>query len=457
MAIPVIMPRQGQSVESCILGKWHISVGDSVSAGDLLFTYETDKAVFDEAAPVGGVLLARFFEEGDDVPCLVNVCVIGQPGEDPAGFYPMELPESVSGASAPQPEPSRTDSSTGPGPVLSGASQGASGASPRARRLADRLGIDLRAGAAGTGPDGRILERDVRAAAEVRTAPTPAAGRLLADPAKAALSATGVGGRIRAADVGDSVPMPGGLPTEPGSEIRAHTLIRRSIGTAMMTSLGSTAQLTLNASFDATDLFSLRNRMKSARPEGRPDAAGPGAAPRIPTVTDFILYAVSRVLKRHPLLNAHGFEDHVQLFEPVHLGVAVDTPRGLMVPTVFHADRMELQEISKTVRTLADSCRSGAIGPDLLRGGTFTVTNLGAFGIESFTPVINPPQTAILGVCAPQTRWRLMDPQSGTASAYEAIPLSLTFDHRAMDGADAARFLQDLAGYMAEISKYLAE
>ncbi|HEY5467163.1 MAG TPA: 2-oxo acid dehydrogenase subunit E2, partial [Clostridia bacterium] len=202
----------------------------------------------------------------------------------------------------------------------------------------------------------------------------------------------------------------------------------------------------------------LRDRMKAARDSGQAEAYALPFAQRIPTVTDFILYAVSRVLKRHPLLNAHGFDDHVRLFGAVHLGVAVDTPRGLMVPTLFHADRMSVADISDNAHKLAESCRGGAIDPDLLRGGTFTVTNLGGLGIESFTPVINPPQTAILGVCAPATRLRPVD-RAGTgmpvSPAYTAIPLSLTFDHRAMDGADAARFLQELSLVLSNITAYM--
>ena len=261
---------------------------------------------------------------------------------------------------------------------------------------------------------------------------------------------TGLGGRIRAADV---VPASDKAIADAFVD-RLYTKIRKAIGSAMQLSLATMAQLTLNASFDATDLMSLRSRLKIARENGQADAYGLSFAGKVPTVTDFILYAVSRVLKRHPLLNAHGFDDHIRLFDAVHLGIAVDTPRGLMVPTVFHADRKSIGEISAMSGKLAEACRGGAIDPDLLRGGTFTVTNLGALGIESFTPVINPPQTAILGVCTPSTR--LCDASdASTPSTYTAIPLSLTFDHKALDGADAARFLQDLCQFLANISAHM--
>ena len=456
MAIPVAMPRQGQSVESCIIGKWHKNVGDLVAEGEILFTYETDKAVFDEPAPVAGTLLARFYEEGDDVPCLRNVCVIGAPGEDVSAFASEDVKETATVPDAGSATPAEVPGSaqkTGQ-PVLESWAQGAQAqpASPRARSLANRLGLGSLRTIQGSGPEGRILERDVREAHQAGLIPTPAAARILENKGKAAMDRSGIGGRVRVADVGEantSALIPGDLSSIGAVEDRAYTRIRRSIGGAMMASLSGSAQLTLHTSFDADAMLALRARMKAVKE--REDAGAEGAREGVPSVNDWILFAVSRVLSRHPLLNAHGFDDHIRLFESVHLGVAVDTPRGLMVPTVFHADRLGLAGISAQVRLLAVQCRSGAIPPDLLQGGTFTVTNLGMFGIESFTPVINPPQTAILGVCAPQTRMRPAADGCMPVS-YTAIPLSLTFDHRAMDGADAARFLQDLVSYLNDIA-----
>ncbi len=454
MSTPIIMPRQGQSVESCIIGKWHKAVGDPVVSGEKLFTYETDKAVFDETAPVAGTLLARFYEEGDDVPCLLVVCVIGVPGEDVSAFDPRRQEPADAGRDA-QPDGARSIPSVPPvAPVAGhGDGSGAVAVSPRARTLADRLGVDPARGIAGTGPDGRVIERDVRAAAQAGSIPTPAASALLSEPGAGALSSTGIGGRTRAADVGTVQSPLASTSTEPVD--RPYTLLRKSIGIAMRSSLGGMAQLTLDTSFDATDLLALRSRMKTVREAGQAAAYGLSFTEAVPSVNDLIVFAVSRVLKRHPLLNAHGFEDHVRLFDDVHIGIAVDTPRGLMVPVIRHADRMDATEIARQTRALAEACRGGAISPDLLRDGTFTVTNLGAFGIESFTPVINPPQTAILGVCAPQTRLRALEGDP-LPSAYTAIPFSLTFDHRALDGADAARFLQELTKYLANISAFQA-
>jgi len=217
----------------------------------------------------------------------------------------------------------------------------------------------------------------------------------------------------------------------------------------MQASLQQMAQLTLNASFDATDLLDLRAKLKQAGEKGLTAEMGFALAEKAPTINDLILFAVSRVLARHPACNAHYDDEKLTYFSRVHLGVAVDTPRGLMVPTVFAADQMDLPTLAAEVKAAAKACQTGTISPDALKGGTFTVTNLGSLGIETFTPVINPPQTCILGVNTIVTKVREVN---GEVKAYPAIQLSLTFDHRALDGAPAARFLQDLCRVLENIS-----
>ncbi len=457
MATPVIMPRQGQSVESCIIGEWHRQVGEAVAAGDKLFTYETDKAVFDEPSPVAGVLLARFFEVGEDVPVLTTVCVIGEAGEDSSALKPAYInsetqtrtptqertsPERPKPGLAATPEVSMAASRETPGPQTANAS-------PRARALAARWGLESVPGVPGSGPDGRVLADDIRAARMAGAIPTPAASLLLAQGGRSRAPGTGIGGVIRAEDVKRADPEDSDTTHSDGSVPHPYTRMRQIIASTMTQSLAQMAQLTLQSSFDAGALMALRAQLQAADGgTGQQDDAK-----WIPSINDLILFAVTRVLMRHPLLNAHSADDHIRLFEAVHLGVAVDTPRGLMVPTLFDAQRMDCRQISQRVRELAALCRlGGAIAPDLLQGGTFTVSNLGAMGIESFTPIINPPQTAILGVCALETR---LHPAvgSGSLATYPAIPLVLTFDHRVMDGADAARFLQDLCGRLSAIDE----
>ena len=413
MATPVIMPRQGQSVESCIITEWKKKVGDTVSVGDVLFSYETDKSTFEEQAKVDGTLLAVFYNAEDDVPVLLNVAVIGNPGESFAEF----APEGAATA-APAAAEATTAPAVEPAPVAAATAARAEGVSPRAKNAAEKLGVDP-AQAAPTGPHGRVIERDVLALAKE--------GRL----------GGGLAARSAAQEETATAPAPAGttataaVNAQEYDEIKLPNL-RRMIAKTMHDSLAEMAQLTHNTSFDATKILAFRESLKAA-PEGMD-------LPKV-TINDIILFAVSRVLTKHEGLNAHMVGDKMRYFKHVNLGIAVDTPRGLLVPTLFAAETKTLGQISAEAKTLAKSAIDGSINPDLLQGGTFTISNLGLFGIESFTPVINPPQVALLGVCAITERIRTVE---GQISAYPAMGLSLTYDHRAVDGAPASRFLKDL-------------
>ena len=409
MATAVIMPRQGQSVESCVIGEWFKKVGDDVGEGELLFSYETDKAVFEEAAKVSGKLLAVFFGVGDDVPCLETVAVIGAEGEDISGVAPKAEAEPEQREKAPA-------EAAAPAAVLQTAER-ARGISPRAKNAAERLRLDP-AMAAPTGPNGRVIERDIAAlAAESRTG-------------------SGLGGRLLPCDMETAKRQveeltPAALAEE--YEDVKLTNIRKVIAKSMHQSLSEMAQLTHTVSSDATCIMNYRKQLKLA--------AEKLDVPNI-TLNDIMLYAVSRVLPRHPDLNAHYLGDSIRRFRHVNLGLAVDTPRGLMVPTLFNADEKSLREISSEAKALIAACQEGSINPDLLQGGSFTVSNLGSLGIEHFTPVINPPQTGILGVCGITERVRTG--KDGGISVYPAMGLSLTYDHRALDGAPASRFLAEI-------------
>ncbi|NLW12249.1 MAG: 2-oxo acid dehydrogenase subunit E2 [Clostridiaceae bacterium] len=461
MATAIIMPRQGQSVESCIIGKWHKQEGDSVSEGDLLFTYETDKATFDEAAKVSGTLIAVFFEEGDDIPVLTNVCVIGEPGEDVSEFDPREAKEVQ------EEKPATAEAVAAPAAAVQTAAVEAAAApagdlpeaiSPRARGLAERAGVDLRF-AQPTGPKGRVIERDVQKLIDE--------GRLVTQAAGAAhdtgIAGTGIGGRVGVADLtaapaasaaAASTTPALAIDAGPESYVEKHTNIRKVIARSMQASLSQMAQLTLNSSFDATDIMALRKRLKAAGEKGLNSELGFTLAEKVPTLNDIILYAASRVLPKHPGCNAHYDDEKLTIFNRVHMGVAVDTPRGLMVPTVFNSDLMSLSQLSSAVKEAVTACQSGTISPDALQGGTFTVTNLGTLDVESFTPVINPPQTCILGVCGITTKVREVN---GELKTYPSMGLSLTFDHRAIDGAPAARFLKDLKTVLENFSLLLMQ
>ncbi len=447
MATPVIMPRQGQSVESCIIGKWHKQKGDQVNVGDMLFTYETDKATFDEEAKVAGTLLEIFFEEGDDVECLLNVCVIGNEGEDVSAFRPAGEEEAAPAEAAKEEAAPAAVAAAAPVAQLSETAKENVFISPRAKNHAEKLGVDVRF-AQGTGPNGRIIERDVEALSQSGVAFTKAAQAAAAGSTEQ-FEGTGIGGRVTTSDLKKPVAQAVSEAMAPQEGVAYTdtplTNIRKVISKSMHNSLSTTAQLTLNTSFDATEIMAYRKKLKA-----NAEKLGLGNI----TLNDIVLYAVSRTLLAHEDLNAHMLDDKMRRFSHVNLGVAVDTPRGLMVPTIFCAELKSLSEISAETKDLAGACQGGTISPDLLTGGSFTVTNLGSFGIESFTPVLNAPQTGILGVDTIVQRAKEVN---GEMVFYPAMGLSLTFDHRAVDGAPAAKFLQDLKNNLENFSVLLAK
>ena len=445
-----MMPNVGISVESCILTEWHKKKGDAVKKGDVLFTYETDKATFDEESQVEGTLLAILHEEGDDVPCLENVCVIGAEGEDVSQFMAAApAPEAAAQpetAAPVQPEAApAANAAANTAQVASKAAEGDIKISPRARAYAEKTGVDYRY-AVPSGAEGRIIERDIVALREQGVMVTPAAsGEYLAGGSR--IEGTGIGGRVSVEDL--SAPAAAAQLADavqaPEYEDVKLTNIRKVIARSMTASLSSMAQLTLNTSFDATELMAYRKKVKEN---------GEKLGLANITLNDMVLYAVSRTLPNHKDLNAHLLEDKMRYFTNVHLGMAVDTERGLMVPTIFNANKLSLNDIAVEAKKCAADCQKGSINPDKLSGASFTVSNLGSLGIESFTPVINPPQTGILGVDNIVTRVKEVN---GQIKTYPAMGLSLTFDHRALDGAPAAKFLKELAANLENFSALLAK
>ena len=431
MAEGILMPKQGITVESCIITKWYKQVGDQVKVGDALFGYETDKSTFDCESTAEGEILEIFYGDGDDVPVLVNVCAVGTKGEDVSSLRP-----AAEGEAAPA-EEKKEEAPAAAAPAAAAKEEekeivvnnGEIKISPRAKALAEKEHIDIRL-AEGSGPYGRIVEKDIRDLMAKGVGATSAAF----GEANGAAGGTALGGRFGISDIG-AKPAVAAAAAENEAEFEDEKFsgIRRTIAKSMTASLTNMAQLTLNSAFDATDVMEYRAQLKKS--------AEALSLPNI-TLNDIVLFAVSRTLLAHKDLNAHLLDgDTMRRFNHVHLGVAVDTPRGLMVPTIRYADMKSLAQISQEAKALAKKAQEGNISPDELTGATFTVSNLGAMGIESFTPVINPPQTGILGVGTLMTRVR---DNGGELKAYQAMGMSLTFDHRALDGAPAARFLKDL-------------
>ena len=452
------MPKQGQSVESCIVTEFKKKVGDKVAVGDILFSYETDKASFDEESKFEGTVLACFFNDNDEIPCLTNVMVIGEPGESfeefaPGGSAPA-APAAPAGDPAGEDAPSGTVSlrstpplasqSEAPVPplnvprvaVVPGGTSSPSGVSPRAKHLAEEKGVDTNQ-VAGSGPGGRVIERDVIAAAA-----SPRSGLAKAMMAEGGLQApargTGLAGMVKGSDLKTWKPSHTEIAGE-GSEFQVEKMsnMRKLIAKSMYNSLQNSAQLTHMLGADARKIQALRKKAKKALEEGKIDANV--------TINDFVCFAVIKALQKFPKVNSHCLGDSMRIFNTVNLGCAVDTERGLMVPCVKHAENLSITELSKALKQVADDCRKGSINPDLLssEAASFTVSNLGGFGVEWFTPVINLPQSGILGVGTIVPRPK--DLGGGVIAFVPYLGLSLTYDHRALDGGEATRFLKQVA------------
>jgi pyruvate dehydrogenase E2 component (dihydrolipoamide acetyltransferase) len=430
MAVTVIMPKQGQSVESCILTEIPKKTGDKISKGELLFAYETDKASFEEFAPVDGTILAFYYEQGDEVPVLKEVCVIGEAGErveKAAADVPVVAivePKAVQGAE----KLGETAQAGYPGEPANGDS---SFISPRARARAEKEGVNI-SSVKGTGPKGRIIEQDVLAYLASKPKTTPLAKKK-AEEEQLCTDCTGSG--LGGAITGKDLKQPGIVQSDE-FEVKKLSNIRKLIARAMLNSLQNSAQLTHHLSADARQIMQIRKVVKKAVDEGYPANI---------TLNDLICFAVIKTLKKFPQVNSHFLDDSMKYFRKVHLGIAVDTDRGLMVPVIRNADDLSIQGLSGQMREIAASCKKGSVNPELLssEAATFTVSNLGNYGVEMFTPVINLPQTAILGVNTILPR-----PKDLGEGVYGFVPhlgLSLTYNHQALDGGEATRFLKQIA------------
>lgn len=453
MATAVAMPKQGQTVESCIIVEWKKQPGDTVAEGDILCEVETDKAVVEVPSPAAGTLLARFFEVGDDVPVLTTIAAVGRPGEAVDDLAPAGATSATSApaAAAAPSEPQQAVSV----PTAEGAPPSrAPGISPRARHLAEQRQIDVGA-LQGSGPQGRIVERDVQAAITAQPKFSPVARAMVERGGYTApTQGSGPGGRVMSHDLSaqgapaPAAPLPAAVPATPaaagGYEVAPVKGIRRVIADRMLASLQTTAQLTLNSSADARKLMALRRGLKTSAPELGLQGV---------TINDLVLFAASRILPQHPAVNALFIDNEIRQYHDVHLGFAVDTPRGLIVPVVQRANHLSLRRLAEESKRLATAAQTGKSTPDELAGGTFTVTNLGHLGIEHFTPILNPPQVAILGVSNVNLKPVEVD---GELEFVPHIGLSLTINHQVVDGAPGARFLQALGRGLAEIDLLLA-
>lgn len=442
MAQVVVMPKLGNTVESSLILAWHVNVGDKVNEGDILCEIETDKATLEVESTASGILLARFYEENDDVPVLENLAIIGQVGETFDEFMPSHqisdevqlLKESeLTAIKSSVEQPTDTQKVETDNIFIS----------PRAKQLATRKNIDY-TNLAGTGPDGRIIERDIEMAITNQVKVSPVARAMLDTGEFRIGDELSNGNRVRKHNL---IPIDTSTQLQSGQDnVTEIPLkgIRKIIAKRMLESMQSTAQLTLNASADARAIKVYRQRLKTSDEY---------LGLRRISINDLVMYAVAHTLPHFPELNAHFDHDTIYQHQNIHLGMAVDTPRGLIVPVIHNANQLTLKHLSSEAHRLAKACLDGNIKPDEMAGGTFTVTNLGGFGIESFTPILNLPQVAILGVGNINLKPIEVD---GEVTFPPHIGLSLTINHQVVDGAPGARFLSHLSKTLSNIDLILA-
>jgi pyruvate dehydrogenase E2 component (dihydrolipoamide acetyltransferase) len=422
MATKVLVPPLGQTVDSVTLVAWHRNEGETVKQDETLFAIETDKAILDIEAPASGVLRRVIAQPGDEVQVLSAIAFIAAPGET--------LEENAA-ASGPKPTDQMSSS------VLPSGQMGQDGqkrdhghrifVSPRARRLVEEQGI-LLANLKPTGPEGAIVERDVRAYLDARVEPkiSPAARGAAQDAGMDCRTPTrsGLSGPVWRNDVATS-PDKGGLAAGEVLEAIPVRGVRAVIAERMAQSSAATARVTLNTEADATALVELRRQLAKDSVDVSYNA--------------LLLRILGQALRDHPRLNASLLGDTIQVWRRVHVGLAVDSDRGLLVPVVRDVDRKGLGQLEGEIRSLSERARAGHCSPEELFGGTFTLTNLGMYGIDSFMPIINLPECAILGVGRIKTQPVFAGDQ---VVARQMMWLSLSFDHRLVDGAPAARFMQ---------------
>jgi len=436
MAQEIVLPQWGMEMQDATIVRWLKQEGDSVQEGEPLVELETAKIATELESTASGVVAHILVPEGAIVPIRTVLAIVAAPGEQvqrPAGTAPsgtVAPATSAPGASAP---PRRADY-VAPQVV------------PAARRLAQERGIDL-AQVQGTGPGGRILLDDVHNALAARTAAPPAAATIAVQVTPAArhlarqhdidlmtVQGSGPRGRILIEDVQKVLVAQAQPATQPAQVVPIKGM-RQTIATRMLQSLQTMAQVTLTTEVDVTDAMTLRAGLARQWSES-------SLSP-----LHLVIKATARALKEHPRMNAIQKEHEVELVPEIHIGVAVSLDEGLLVPTIRRADAKHLAEIARESHDLATRARAGQAAYDEVTGGTFTITNLGSYGIDAFTPIINPPQVGILGM------GRVVEKPvvyQGEITKRSMLFLSLTFDHRVIDGAPAAAFLHTLKDHLED-------
>ena len=398
MAFEVLMPQLGLTMEEGTVSQWVKHEGDAVKTGDVLLEITTDKLTNEVTSEHDGVLLKIVAQEGEDVPVKGLLCYVGQPGEA-VGGAPAAAP-----AAAPAPAAAAAPAAA---PVAAAAGGARVRISPLARKTAAKLGVDVTK-LTGTGPSGRIRQQDVLAAAsapQAAAAPAPAPA-----PAAKPVSKTG-------------------LELMEGDTVAKLAGMRKVVAQRMLQSHTEIPPVTQNTKVDVTELMKFRKMLMAETGNKY-------------SVNDLILKATAKCLRQHPEVLVSLDGDQIIQRAHVNLGMAVALDAGLIVPVIRDADRLGLDALSAAAKGLASRAKNNKLTPDEYKGSTFSVSNLGMFGIETFTPIVNQPDAAILGVCAVQDELVMDD--EGNISKHQVMRLSFTYDHRLIDGAVAAKFVMAL-------------
>jgi pyruvate dehydrogenase E2 component (dihydrolipoamide acetyltransferase) len=443
LSVNVTMPKMGMTMKEGKVSKWYKNEGESVGKGEDLFEVETEKITNKIESPDSGVFFQIVLPAGETVPVGTILAVIAQAGEQPERIEGIQVGEveEVPGeagrpqAAAVQVEPQEKKR------ILS---------TPSARRLAKELGVDLSL-VTGSGPQGKIKEADVLKFHE-EGPPAPKITPLAAEIAKqegldiSTITGTGENGKITKEDVEQALAASKAVPEGPPAEARVIPFegMRKVIADNMQASLQNAAQLTTFTEVDVTEMVRFRDMMRAEF--ARDDAV------KI-SYNDIIVMATAHALMRHPIMNSTLVGEEILLHDTVNMGIAVALPEGLIVPKLRHAETKSLLEIAKEVRELARKAREGALAVEEVMDGTFTISNVSMLGMDGFTPVLNPPETGILGVGRVIQKPAVFN---GEIAIRQMMTLSLTFDHRVVDGAPAMTFLRDLARYLAQPMLLLA-
>jgi len=443
MSVKVTMPKLGMTMKVGKLSKWYKNEGDSVEKGEDLFVVETEKITNKIESPGSGLLFQVVVPAGETVPVGTILAVIAEAGEQPErieGIQSGEVVEMQAEAGSPQAAEAKAEPQEKKRIV----------STPSARRLSKELGVDLSL-VTGSGPKGKIKEADVLKFHE-EGPPVPKITPLAAEMARqegldiSTITGTGENGKITKEDVEKALAASKAAPeVQPsGARVIPFEGMRRIIADNMHASLQNAAQLTTFTEVDVTEMVRFRDMMRAEF--ARDDSV------KI-SYNDIIVMATACALMRHPIMNSTLVGDEILLHDTVNMGIAVALPEGLIVPKLRNAEKKTLREVASVVRELAKKAREGALSMEEVTDGTFTISNVSMLGMDGFTPVLNPPETGILGVGRVIEKPAVFN---GEIAIRQMMTLSLTFDHRVVDGAPAMTFLRDLARYLAQPMLILA-